>query len=376
MNTKPKLKVIVANHRDLWDHTGTRPVVRSTFQKLLDCGTRALGAAVYKSPSGEMLIVPYTCKSRGCSSCGQRSTLGWQKAIDCDLPDIPYVGVTFTMPDVFWEIFRENRGLLDALPAIAAGALQDWADRKYRAAVLIVTVVHTFGSRLNFNPHVHLIASKLGLDRSEGKLVKVLYYKDALMQAWRNGLLNYLIAALDRGLLGSTKPHSELRALFLAHYGYWWNSDIRECSAKGALVRYISRYLRRPPIAGHNILACAEGRISIRGKDTRQNRPEIIDCSVNEFLLRLADQVPDRCRHGVHYFGLLAPRCKARAYEVFLAFMGKKRRPRPPRTRWRVLIHQTFQRDPLRTANGEIMQKVGWLAPNKPKTTVEVIPRR
>jgi hypothetical protein len=57
------------------------------------------------------------------------------------------------------------------LPAIAANTLQDWADRKHGARVLIIAVLHTFQGRLNFYPHVHLVVLSVGLDRSGKRLV-------------------------------------------------------------------------------------------------------------------------------------------------------------------------------------------------------------
>jgi len=134
MSIKPTIKKILADNRILWDNAQTRPVVCENFQKVLDCRTLKLGAEVYASDNGEQKCFPHTCKSRACSSCGQRATLTWQREVAVRLPDIPFAGVGFTMPDVFWQIFEQNRDLLDALPAIGAGVLQDWAEEKYGAS--------------------------------------------------------------------------------------------------------------------------------------------------------------------------------------------------------------------------------------------------
>lgn len=375
------VRQILIDHRDLWDHAGTRPVVRCSFQKMLDCGTGTLGADVYASSSGERLIIPYTCKSPTCSSCGQRATFDWQQAIASDLPEIPYVGVLFTMHEDFWEIFRENRHLLAELPAIAANVLQDWAERKHSARVQILAVPHTFGARLNFNPHVHLILSSVGLDMSGNSLVWDLrwgsrFIQDALMRKWRHALIDHLLVALDLGLISSTRPRPELRALFEGHRDRWWKSGVRECKSIRALVHYMSRYLRRPPFAQHKLLSYDGEKVRFWFKDKRCNQKRVQECSVREFIDRLADQVPDRYKHGVHYFGLLAPRSKSREYEVYWALLRQKRRPRPRRTPWRKLIWLTFRRDPLSAASGEVMQRISWNAPKRPKATAAQVLRR
>jgi hypothetical protein len=119
------LKQVLEASRNLWDHPGTRPAVRENFKRVLICGTAALGAEVYASESQER-VVYHTCKSRACPSCGYRNTLLWQRQQWCALPDVYYTGITFTMPHVFWEVFRMNRHLLHDLPALGAEVVKEW----------------------------------------------------------------------------------------------------------------------------------------------------------------------------------------------------------------------------------------------------------
>ena len=204
MHTKPTIKQILADNRSLWDNAQTTPSVRENFQKVLDCRTFALGAEVYASDNGERKSFPHTCKSRACSSCGQRTTLAWQREVAAMLPDIPFAGVCLTMHADFWPIFQQNRRLLDDLPAIGAGVLQDWAEEKYGARVIIVVVRHTFGSHLNFNAHLHILVSTVGLHKTESRLVEdIRFPRDAVMRNWRHTLLDYLTMALEAGQLAS-----------------------------------------------------------------------------------------------------------------------------------------------------------------------------
>ena len=55
-----------------------RPVVLETVGKLLACRTPALGCHVYACPEGhETRIVPHSCKSRFCPTCGKHATDRW-----------------------------------------------------------------------------------------------------------------------------------------------------------------------------------------------------------------------------------------------------------------------------------------------------------
>ncbi|MGO9317432.1 MAG: transposase [Terracidiphilus sp.] len=135
-------------------------------------------------------------------------------------------------------------------------------------------------------------------------------------------------------------------------------------------------YQRRPPFAQHKLLSYDGERVRFWYKDTKTKQRVVHEYSANEFIDRLVNQVPDRYRHGVHYFGLLAPRCKGQVYEVLRALLKQKRRPRPPRTRWRKLIWLTFRKDPLLTPSGEVMQKIGWKATERSKAKLSQVLRR
>src|SRR5947209_7713310 len=92
------LKQILSQTHAHWDHDGFQQEARGAFRKALQCRTPILGAEVYASQCGER-IVYHTCKSRACPSCGHRATIQWQRDRWWALPDVPYKGITFTMPD-------------------------------------------------------------------------------------------------------------------------------------------------------------------------------------------------------------------------------------------------------------------------------------
>lgn len=106
--------------------------------------TLVLGWLLYASET-EARRVYFTCKVRSCPSCGYRATLQWQREHWTQLPDVPYAGLVFTMPDVFWRIFKQNRHLLHDLPTIGGEAVLQWMEDKYGIEPLILVVQHTFG---------------------------------------------------------------------------------------------------------------------------------------------------------------------------------------------------------------------------------------
>jgi hypothetical protein len=96
------------------------------------------------------------------------------------------------MPDVLWPIFQKNRHLLHDLPTLGAAVIRQWAKLKYGVRVPIMVILHSFGARLNFNPHLHILVSAGGLQESEGRWVNSLIFdedKGKLMHMWRFALL-------------------------------------------------------------------------------------------------------------------------------------------------------------------------------------------
>ena len=282
------------------------------------------------------------------------------------LPEIPYAGIGLTMPDVFWPIFLRNRHLLVDLPAIGAGVLQDWAEEKHGAHILILVVRHTFGAHLNFNAHLHILVSTVGLAKTNDRLVRdIRFYRYSIMRKWRQTLLDYLAAALDAGLLSSQPSLPELAKLIEEHRNRWWSAKVDTFNSKDEILRYISRYLRRPPLAEYRLLPSEGDKIRFLTKDKKLRRKVITTYTTQEFIARLADQVQDRYRHGVRYFGLLAPQSIGKGYEVFRGLLGQHRPPRPKRLRWAASIQKTFGYHPLLDSDGRPMYWAGRIAPAK-----------
>jgi putative transposase/transposase-like zinc-binding protein len=358
MRYKDPLKQILVSARSSWDRPETRRAVRENFEKVINCRTAALGAEIYASETEEK-IVYHSCKSRACPSCGHRATLLWQREQWASLPDIPYVGVVFTMPDVLWPIFRQNRHLLHDLAALGAKAIQQWVKDRYGVRVLIMVVQHTFGRHLNFNSHLHILVSAGGLQESEGLWIAPLAFdKDALMHLWRYAVITYLRQAITQEVLASQACPEALRATLTTQYERRWNIYISRLESKEHFLRYAGRYVRRPPIAQHRFVNITDREVQFRTKDLKLKRVVTTRYSTEEFVATLAEHVPDRCSHAIRNFGLLAPRSKARTHAALFALLGQKR-VRPQRMSWASSLRKYFNIDPLVDSRGQPMYWVG-----------------
>lgn len=360
------LKQILAATRAHWDRPQIRPAVRRNFEKVLNCRTPALGAEVFASETEEKLVY-HTCKSRACPSCGHRATLLWQREQDAALPDGPYVGINFTMPNVLWPIFQRNRRLLHDLAALGAAVIQQWVKARYGVRVLIMVVPHSFGRHLNFNSHLHILVSAGGLEEVEGRWIFPLHYdKNALMHMWRFAVITYLRGALEARLFPSDLDAEGLKADLKKQYERWWNIDIAHFKSKVQFLRYAGRYARRPPIAQRRFLKITAQEIEFLTKDLKQKRVVITRYPREKFVEALADHVPDHYRHTIRYFGLLAPRSKCCTSAAVFALLGQQKRPRPLRLSWANSLRKHFGVDPLVDRNGQSLRWTGRQRPVAP----------
>ena len=169
------LKQILSQTRPHWDRDETRPAVRWAFGKALQCRTPELGAEVYASEKEERIFY-HTCKSRPCSSCGYRATVQWQRGRWAALPDALYKGITFTMPNVLWPLFRDNPLLAKALPALAAKLIQARVSAKYGLRVGVIAIL----AHLQREVRVQLACTHNGYRRGAVRLLRLLGFSRLL----------------------------------------------------------------------------------------------------------------------------------------------------------------------------------------------------
>ena len=119
------------------------------------------GAHVYACPNGhEIHLVPHSCKSRFCPTCGKHATDQWADGALSDLLEVPYHHLVLSAPCQLRGIMALNRQVcLSILVRAATACFNQWAREQYGMRMGIVTVIHTFGSDLRWHPHLHLLVT-------------------------------------------------------------------------------------------------------------------------------------------------------------------------------------------------------------------------
>src|SRR5438105_421205 len=100
-------------------------------------------------------------------------------------------------------------------------------------------------------------------------------------------------------------------------------------ASKAQFLRYAGRYIRRLPIAQHRFVKITDTEVRFRMKDLKLKKWVVKSYTIADFVSTLADHVPDRDRHAIRYFGLLAPGANGRTGAALFAVLGQEKRPRP-----------------------------------------------
>jgi len=96
--------------------------------------------------------------------------------------DIPHRQVVFTIPKILRIFFKLNRSLLSELCLCGKEALIKYLKATTERDVTpgIIAVIQSFGSRINFHPHLHFLVTEGGTDK-QGKFCEVSYFNDPLL---------------------------------------------------------------------------------------------------------------------------------------------------------------------------------------------------
>ena len=349
-------KIIKRIFQDHWDeflsqHKDKIPEemqssVIDAVNKMLICGTKKMGYAVYVCTNclqHPEKIVFFTCKSRFCTSCGKIYVDNWVKKMTTEILDKPHRHLVFTIPEQLRAKIYWDRDLLKVLSDIAAKVVMD---NTQDLTAGIITVVHTFGRNLSFNPHVHVLMTEGGLD-DKAKWLGIYFLPYAkLRKQWQY----YLLTELRRHLSDIKDVLQLIDTLFVKYpKGFYVNAESKMDDAQKA-VKYVGRYIARPAIAESRIQSYDGETVTFAYEDHETGESKSEKLPVLLFMGRLIMHIPKKGYQMVKRYGLYARHIKP-LFSKALELMRKAKQLLfsffSTRDTWRQRIINMFQKDPL-----------------------------
>jgi hypothetical protein len=296
------------------------------------CRTATLGGHVERCEDCAHTRIAYnSCRNRHCPKCQWTAAQAWLEAREAELLPVPYFHVVFTLPAKIGAIAYQNKAkVYGLLFKAAAETLTTIAtDRKHLGAEIgFITVLHTWGQNLDHHPHIHCIVPGGGISPDGTRWVpcKPGFFLPVrvLSRLFRRLFLQYLDAAFVAGelafftdLAGLAEPATFAAYLAPLRKCEWVVYAKRPFAGPKQVLGYLARYTHRVAIANSRLISLADGKVSFRWKDYRQDgNPKLMMLAAGEFIRRfLLHTLPDGF-HRIRHYGLFANGHRANKIEL------------------------------------------------------------
>ncbi|WP_213974716.1 IS91 family transposase [Tepidanaerobacter acetatoxydans] len=299
--------------------------IHKTASDIMKCKTPALGGNVSICQDCGHLEVHYnSCRNRHCPCCQGLVKEKWIDKRKSEVIDAPYFHVVFTVPEELNPLIYANKKLLySLLYKVSADTLIELAqDKKYlNASIGFMSILHTWGQRLNFHPHIHCVVLGGGLTKDlKFKTVKdnFLFPIYVVSKLFRGKFMNALkkLYKADKLVFSGTslkfRCSNEFQRLVDLLYKKEWIPHIKE-TFKGAknVIEYLGRYTHRIAISNSRIVSIRDTGITFSVKDyKKQGAKSYVTLAPVEFIRRFLMHILPKGFVKIRYYGIFSNRTK------------------------------------------------------------------
>ncbi len=309
-----KRKSIPAHHRKAAFH-------------IMNCKTGAFGANISVCEECGSIRIHYnSCRSRCCPMCQEFPKEKWIDTQKENVLDAPYYHVVFTVPQELNVLIYSNQKLLyDALYHASSETIRELSnDPKYLGAETgYISILHTWGSAMNYHPHIHMIVLGGGLDRKNKwkecgekfflpyRIISRVFrgkYLEKIKNLWEEKKLEY------HGGAGKYRNNYEMKKLLDQCYNKEWITYCKETfNGAQSVIDYLGKYTHRIAISNHRIISMTETTVTYTVKDyKKEGQWKEKTIRGEEFIRRFLMHVPPKRFVRIRHYGLVSNRKKVK----------------------------------------------------------------
>lgn len=314
---KETINTILREWRDFWPG-GLDDKQYSKLNLMAHCRHGALGYNYAKcSDCHHREWYASSCGDRHCPTCLGSRQAKWSQQVCERLPDCPHFHVVFSLPREVWKFFEDNYRIATQLFFDAASeTLKTFQRKNWKCEGGFFGVLHTWGSALNWHPHLHCLVSGGGIDLKSGRWKKArpnyLFPVRAMMKVFGAIFLRHL-EELD----GSREVIWPEGARSVEERRSWrqmlatrsWNIYSKPTLGNTrAVVRYLARYTSRIAMSNQRILEvdCEERTVTFSWKDYKNGgRREEKTLPGKDFIRRFVRHLVPEGLRRIRYYGWL-----------------------------------------------------------------------
>jgi hypothetical protein len=266
------------------------------------CRTAVLGGHVDRCDAcGHERISYNSCRNRHCPKCGSLAKEKWLRARQRELLPVPYFHIVFTIPDELNRLALVNQALVYAMlfQSAAQTLLCLGRDPKHLGAEIgLIAVLHTWGQNMMDHPHLHCIVPGGGLSSDGGRWIgsreNFFIPVQVLSRVFRGKFLESLKKAYRTGRLkcvGKVEPLRDkqtFQKLLDRLYTKAWVVYAKQSfGGPEQVLTYLGRYTHRVALSNHRLVSMADGKVSFRWRDYRdENKQKVMTIEAGEFIRR------------------------------------------------------------------------------------------
>lgn len=322
-----------------------RTSVVENVDKMLHCGDPSFGGAMYGcSHCGELKFVPFRCHSRFCPTCGNMYSIDRTTSMSFHLINVQHRHCVFTIAEELRPFFLENRSLLNCLFHSVNSVVTRMFHKDNKTQLFtpgFISVLHTFGRDLKWNPHIHCLISEGGLGNHGLWRSKTHFNYKLMRDSFQTALLN----ELQKHLGDSFK---KVKASIYKNHknGFYVYAKPNKCNPK-TVIKYIGRYLGRPVIATSRIDDYDGENVTFHYHRHEDETLVTETIPALEFIERLIPHIPEKHFKMIRYYGLYA-RHRESDQKLNRAISKEKHKFYLSLNKWRECILSSFGYDPLK----------------------------
>lgn len=382
--TKFHIKDVLNNYWedfvDTLSNLNIRDVVFQEVDKVRKCRTIALGYTQFDCPHCDnFVIVPHTCKSRFCSSCGSLYTKKRVINSKSKLLNVKHRHIVFTIPNSLRNIFRKNRSLLNLLYDSVNETItwifnpSSFHNRESKKPVnqrvktikrvlkdscLVpgyICVLHTYGRDLKWNPHIHMLISEGGLSNVSFKFKKISHFNyQSLRKTFQKILLDKLY-----NHFGKSFYQTKCKLYKKHNNGFYVYAHPKQFDDIQKGIEYVLRYSSKPAMAESRItnIDFDNDVISYWYDDHTTGKRIEVNEHPFTFLSKLILHIPDKNFKMIRYYGLYASKNHRYQEHINKMFKLETIKTLKQQSYWRYSLISSFNVDPIMCECGHIMVK-------------------
>lgn len=289
--------------------------IKASINKFLLCRDFKAGFIKYTcTECGHYHTIPITCKSRLCPSCGFKYSTTWTQKMINDILNIPHRHILFTIPEELRAFFSYDRTLLSKL-AKAVNEVMKYQfhnmhkkiARKFKVPKSspnyftnsdivhygLITVIHTFGRDLKWNPHIHALVSLGGFTKNFSFKKLDYFHVPSIAGQWKYLVLNIIQNGNYPNLKIKNLAQKAVSKLYKEDKRLFFNVGSGDVNSPKGIVKYLGRYLARAPIAEYKIAYYDNEKVTFFFNDLADDKKKKyvtmdIDKFVQQILIHLS----------------------------------------------------------------------------------------